>query len=44
MVKNSAGDIRDDVFDTWVRKTPRERHGNPLQYSCMENSRDRGAW
>ena len=19
-------------------------HGNPLQYSCLENSRDRGAW
>ena len=21
-----------------------ERNGNPLQYSCLENSRDRGAW
>ena len=21
-----------------------EGHGNPLQYSCLENSRDRGAW
>ena len=21
-----------------------ERNGNPLQYSCMENPRDRGAW
>ena len=20
------------------------RHGNPLQYSCLENSMDRGAW
>ena len=20
------------------------RHGNPLQYSCLENSRDRGTW
>ena len=21
-----------------------EGHGNPLQYSCLENSMDRGAW
>ena len=33
-------------FDTWVRKIPwrREQHGNPLQYSCLENSMDRGTW
>ena len=24
--------------------SPRQRHGNPLQYSCLENSMDRGAW
>ena len=23
---------------------PAEGHGNPLQYSCLENSKDRGAW
>ena len=23
---------------------PREGNGNPLQYSCLENSTDRGAW
>ena len=23
---------------------PREGHGNPLQYSCLENSMDKGAW
>ena len=23
---------------------PGERHGNPLQYSCLENPTDRGAW
>ena len=23
---------------------PRERNGNPIQYSCLENSMDRGAW
>ena len=25
-------------------KCPGERNGNPLQYSCLENSMDRGAW
>ena len=25
-------------------RSPEERSGNPLQYSCLENSRDRGAW
>ena len=24
--------------------SPGERHGNPLQYSCLENSMDRRAW
>ena len=23
---------------------PRERNGNPFQYSCLENSMNRGAW
>ena len=25
-------------------RSPRERNGYPLQYSCLENSIDRGAW
>ena len=25
-------------------RSPREGNGNPLQYSCLENSTDRGAW
>ena len=25
-------------------RSPREWHGNPLQYSYLENSMDRGAW
>ena len=28
----------------WVGKTPGEGNGHPLQYSCLENSMDRGAW
>ena len=30
--------------DSWVMKIPWKRHGNPLQYSCLENPMDRGAW
>ena len=31
-------------FNPWVGKTPGEGNGNPLQYSCLENPMDRGAW
>ena len=31
-------------FDSWVGKMPGVGNGNPLQYSCLENSMDRGAW
>ena len=27
-----------------VPEHPREGNGNPLQYYCLENSKDRGAW
>jgi len=35
--------------ETWVRslesgRSPGEGNGNPPQYSCLENSMDRGAW
>ena len=33
-----------DEFNTWVRKLPWRRKWNPLQYSCLENSVDRGTW
>ena len=33
-----------DGFSPWAGKTPGGKHGNPLQYSCLENSMDRGAW
>ena len=45
VVKNppaSAGDLRDTgPIPGWVR-SPGRRHGNPLQYSCLENHMDRG--
>ena len=31
-------------FNLWVRKIPGGGHGNPLQYSCLENPMARGAW
>ena len=31
-------------FDPSVRKIPWRENGNPLQYSYLENSMDRGAW
>ena len=34
----------DKQFNLWVRKLPWSRNGRPLQYSCLENSMDRGAW
>ena len=32
------------IFQLLMRITPGGRHGNPLQYSCLENPLDRGAW
>ena len=28
----------------WSGRSPREGNGNPLQYSCLENTMNRGAW
>ena len=47
MVKNlpvNAGDIRDMGSIPGLGRPPGEGHGNPLQYSCLENPIDRGAW
>ena len=47
VVKNlptSAGDIRDMGLIPGLGRSPGGGHGNPLQYSCLENSMDRGAW
>ena len=47
MVKNlpaNAGDIKDVGSIPGVGRSPGGRYGNPLQYSCLENPTDRGAW
>ena len=47
MVKNppaKAGDIRDVGSIAGLGKSPGGENGTPLQYSCLGNSMDRGAW
>ena len=47
MVKNSPaseGDIRNMNLIPGSEIFPGESHGNPLQYSCLENPIERGAW
>ena len=47
MVKNqaaNAGNLRDMGSVPGSRRSPGRGHGNPLEYSCLENPMDRGAW
>ena len=49
VVKNlpaNAGDIKDagSIPSSLQGRPPGGGHGNPLQYSCLENSMDREAW
>ena len=47
VVKNppaNAGDIRDVGSVPGQGRSPGEGNGYPLQCSCLENLRDRGAW
>ena len=47
MVNNlpvNAGDVRGTCLIPGSGRYPGGGHGNPLQYSCLENPMDRGAW
>ena len=47
VVKNPpahSGDITDPGLIPGLGRSPGGGHGNPLQYSCLENPMDRGAW
>ena len=47
VVKNlppNAGDTRESGSIPGLGRSPSVGNGNPLQYSCLENSKDRGAW
>ena len=46
-VKNppaNAGDVRDAGLIPGLGRSPGIGNGNSLQYSCLEDSMDRGAW
>ena len=47
VVKNlpvNAGEIRDTDSIPESERSPGRGHSNPLQYSCLGNPTDRGAW
>ena len=47
VVKNppaNTADIRDTGLILGREDSSEGEHGNPLQYSCLENPRDRGVW
>jgi len=47
VVKNTpanVGDARDMSLIPESGRSPEIANGNPLQYSCLENPMDRGAW
>jgi len=47
VVKNplaNVGVARDMSLIPGLGRWPRVENGNPLQYSCLENSMDRGSW
>ena len=47
MVKNlpaNTGDARDEGSIPGSGRSPGGGNGNPLQYPCLENPMDRGAW
>ena len=47
MIKNpyaNAGNARDESLIPELERFPGGGHDNPLQYSCLGNSMDRGTW
>ena len=42
--KESACSTEDLGLIPGLERSPGEGNGNPLQYSCLENPMDRGAW
>ena len=44
VVKNSPANAGDMALTPKSGRAPGVGNGNPLQYSCLQNSKDRGAW
>ena len=42
--KESVGNAGNPAWIPGLGRSPGEGHGNPLQYSCLENLMDGGAW
>ena len=42
--KESACNAGDQGLNPELGRSPGEGNGNPLQYPCLQNSLDRGAW
>ena len=42
--KESACNAGDPCSIPGLERSPEGRNGNPLQYCCLENPMDRGAW
>ena len=40
----NSGDVRDVGSIPGLGRLPGGRHDNPVQYSCLKNTMDRGAW
>ena len=43
-LRTSVGDVRDVGLIPGFGRSPGGGHCNPLQYSCLENPMERGAW
>ena len=44
VAKESACNVGDPGSNPGWGRSPGEGNANPLQYSCLENSMDRGVW
>ena len=44
VVKNPPANVGDAGLMSGLGRFPGAGNGNPFQYSCLENSMDRGAW
>ena len=44
VVKNLLANAGDAGLSPGLGRSPGGGHGNPLEYSCLENRMDKGAW
>ena len=44
MVKNPPANVGDEGLISALGRSLGEENGNPLQYPCLDNPMDRGAW